>query len=79
MGFRLPAFSGSVTVKKSIKSGGLQMTGYDVLAAGVPLAVAIAALRTELMQAWTDAQDKSLRFKVAPVELTVQTAVTWSG
>jgi len=45
----------------------------------VPLAAAIAALRAELTQAWTDAQNKQLRFRVAPVELTVEAAVTWTG
>jgi hypothetical protein len=55
------------------------MTEDGVLAGGVPLAEAIAALRTELMQAWTDAQNKSLRFRMAPVELTVEAAVTWTG
>jgi hypothetical protein len=79
MRFRLPASSDSVTLGSSSKSGGLQMTGDDVLAGGVPLAAAIAALRTELMQSWTDGQGKSLRFKVAPVELIVEAAVTWSG
>ena len=43
------------------------------------MAAAIRALRAELMAAWTDAQDKSLRFKVAPVELTLEVAVTWTG
>lgn len=49
------------------------------LVGGVPLAAAIQALRAELMQTWTDAQDQSLRFKVAPVELTLESAVTWTG
>ena len=40
---------------------------------------AIRALRAELMQAWTDAQGQPLRFKVAPVELTLEVAVTWTG
>lgn len=55
------------------------MSDDGVLDGGVPLAAAIAALRGELMAAWTDAQDKTLRFKVAPVELTVEAAVTWNG
>src|SRR6478609_5788501 len=55
------------------------MAGDAALSGGVPLAAAIAALRSELMDAWTDAQDKSLRFKVAPVELTLTVAVTWTG
>lgn len=46
---------------------------------GVPLADAIAALRAELLQAWVDAQNQQLRFRVSPVELTLQTAVTWTG
>jgi hypothetical protein len=36
-----------------------------------PGAATIAALRAELTQAWTDGQNKQLRFRVAPVELTV--------
>ena len=55
------------------------MVGNAALAGGVPLAAAIRALRAELMQAWTDAQGQSLRFKVAPVELTLEVAVTWTG
>ncbi|WP_369265200.1 trypco2 family protein [Streptomyces sp. R35] len=46
---------------------------------GVPLADAIAALRAELFQAWLDADNQQLRFRVSPVELTLQTAVTWTG
>ena len=53
--------------------------GGDVPVGAVPLAAAIAALRAELTAAWTDAQNEALRFRVAPVELTVQAAVTWSG
>jgi Trypsin-co-occurring domain 2 len=48
-------------------------------AGAVPLSAAIDALRSELLRAWTDADGKRLRFKVAPVELTVQAAVTWNG
>jgi hypothetical protein len=55
------------------------MAGDGALPGGVPLAAAIRALRAELMAAWTDAQDKALRFKVAPVELTLEVAVTWTG
>jgi hypothetical protein len=55
------------------------MAEDGALAGGVPLAMAIRALRAELMQAWTDAQGQSLRFKVAPVELTLEVAVTWTG
>jgi ethanolamine utilization microcompartment shell protein EutS len=62
----LPVWSGSVTVGAVDRfGGGLLMPGDGALAGGVPLAGAIAALRAELMAAWTDAQDKSLRFKVA--------------
>ena len=45
----------------------------------VPLSAAISALRDELTQAWWDAQHKSVRFKPAPVELTLQVAVTSAG
>ena len=48
-------------------------------AGAVPLAAAIAALRAELTQAWTDAQNQQLRFRLKPVELTVEAAVTWTG
>jgi hypothetical protein len=44
----------------------------------VPLAEAIAALRNELLRAWWD-RDKHLRFKPAPIELTLQVAVTSAG
>ncbi|MET0966020.1 MAG: trypco2 family protein [Nakamurella sp.] len=55
------------------------MAENGVPAGAVPLAGAIAALRAELMQAWTDAQNQSLQFRVAPVELTVEAGVTWTG
>src|SRR5262245_33710230 len=44
----------------------------------VPLAEAIAALRNELLRAWWD-RDKHLRFKPAPIELTLQVAITSTG
>lgn len=45
----------------------------------VGLADAIGALRDELVRAWSSSQQQRLRFKPAPVELTVQAAVTSSG
>lgn len=76
----LPVLSGPVTMGAIDRfGGGLLMAGDTALTGGVPLAGAIAALRVELMSAWTDAQDKSLRFRVAPVELTLEAAVTWTG
>jgi Trypsin-co-occurring domain 2 len=45
----------------------------------VGLADAIEALRAELIRAWWGSKDAPLRFKPAPVELTVQVAVTSSG
>jgi hypothetical protein len=55
----------------------------DVPAGGVPLAAAIGALRQELLQAWAqaahDPSGNRLWFKAAPVELTVQAQVTWTG
>ena len=52
-----------------------------------PLSAAIAALRDELMHAFwagqftydVGGQQRTLRFKPAPVELTLQVAVTWGG
>lgn len=45
----------------------------------VDLSVAIAALRRDLADAWWDGQQKRVRFKVEPVELTVQVGVTRTG
>jgi hypothetical protein len=45
----------------------------------VGLADAIGALRDELTRAWSSGQRERLRFKPAPVELTVQVAVTSAG
>jgi Trypsin-co-occurring domain 2 len=45
----------------------------------VGLADAIGALRDELILAWSSGQQERLRFKPAPVELTVQVAVTSAG
>jgi hypothetical protein len=45
----------------------------------VDLSDAIAALRRDLADAWWDGQHKRVRFKVEPVELTVQVGVTRTG
>ena len=55
------------------------------LEGAAPLSAAIAALRDELMHAFwagqfaydVNGQQRTLRFKPAPVELTLQVAVTW--
>jgi hypothetical protein len=46
---------------------------------GVPLSVAINALRTEILRAYWDARSHPVRFTPAPVELTLEAAVTWTG
>ncbi|GAB2580183.1 trypco2 family protein [Kribbella endophytica] len=51
----------------------------EVPKGAVPLSEAIEALRAELMRAFMSGADESLRFEAAPVELTLQTAVTWGG
>lgn len=45
----------------------------------VELADAIEALRDALVRAWWDGQMSRVRFRVEPVELTVQVGVTRSG
>jgi len=45
----------------------------------VNLSFAIEALRRDLATAWWDGQGKRVRFKVEPVELTVQAGVTKKG
>jgi hypothetical protein len=45
----------------------------------VELADAIEALRDALVRAWWDGQRSQVRFRVEPVELTVQVGVTRSG
>jgi hypothetical protein len=45
----------------------------------VDLSDAIAALRRDLTAAWWDGRNKRVRFKVEPVELTVQVGVTRTG
>jgi len=51
----------------------------DRLAGAVSLSAAIAALRSELTLAWWDGRKGSVRFVPAPVELTLQLAVTSAG
>ncbi|MFV0458238.1 MAG: trypco2 family protein [Actinomycetales bacterium] len=46
---------------------------------GVPLAVALDALRAELATAMDNAPTTGLRFRPEEIELTLQTTVTWSG
>ncbi len=45
----------------------------------VGLTEAIEALRAALVAAWWDGQHKRVRFKVEPVELTLQVGVTKAG
>jgi hypothetical protein len=45
----------------------------------VELADAIEALRDALVRAWWDGQRSRVRFRVEPVDLTVQVGVTRSG
>jgi hypothetical protein len=45
----------------------------------VELSDAIAALRRDLTRAWWDGQHERVRFRVEPVELTVQVGVTRTG
>jgi hypothetical protein len=53
--------------------------GEDQDGAGVELAAAIEALRSALVRAWWDGQGRRVRFRVEPVELTVQVGVTRVG
>jgi len=45
----------------------------------IDLSEAIEALRSALVSAWWDAQGRQVRFKLEPVELTVQVGVTRTG
>jgi Trypsin-co-occurring domain 2 len=45
----------------------------------VELSTAIEALRNALVRAWWDGKNSRVRFRVAPVELTVQIGVTRTG
>ena len=45
----------------------------------IDLSEAIEALRTALSAAWWDGQGRRVRFKLEPVELTVQAGVTRTG
>jgi hypothetical protein len=45
----------------------------------IDLSEAIDALRAALMTAWWDSRGQRIRFKLEPVELTVQVGVTRSG
>jgi len=56
-----------------------EVTTDDAPDGWVNLSVAIAALRRDLAAAWWDGQNKRVRFKVEPVELTVQAGVTKKG
>ena len=51
----------------------------DEIRGGVDLAEAIEALRGALVQAMWDGQKSRVRFRVEPVELTVQVGVTRTG
>jgi hypothetical protein len=50
--------------------------GNSVPEGAVSLSDAIASLRGELMRAWWDGRSAKLRFKPAPVELTLEVGVT---
>ena len=55
------------------------MVGKDDNADWASLSDAIEALRDDLAKAWFDGQNRRVRFKVEPVELTVQVGVTKTG
>ena len=55
------------------------MTEDDEPDGWVALSDAIAALRRDLEAAWWDGQNKRVRFKVEPVEMTTQVGVTKTG
>jgi hypothetical protein len=46
---------------------------------GVPLAKMIQDLRTELLTAVAEGEGKELRFKLQPIELDLELALTWTG
>jgi len=55
------------------------MTDEDADPGWVGLTEAIEALRDALVRAWWDGQRRRVRFKVEPVELTMQVGVTRAG
>jgi hypothetical protein len=55
------------------------MSDQDELNSGLPLGGAIRALREELLEAWRNSSDAQLRFRPAPVELTLNVGVTRGG
>ena len=55
------------------------MADEDADPGWVGLTEAIEALRAALVAAWWDGQQRRVRFKVEPVELTMQVGVTRSG
>jgi hypothetical protein len=55
------------------------VTKADQSRPGVPLAKAIEDLRAELLDALAAGQGKDLRFKLKPIELELNLAVTWKG
>ena len=55
------------------------MVDKDANADWASLSDAIEALRDDLAKAWWDGQNRRVRFKVEPVELTVQVGVTKTG
>ena len=55
------------------------MADDDEASGTVELADAIEALRDALVRAWWDGQRSRVRFRVEPVELTVQIGVTRTG
>jgi hypothetical protein len=55
------------------------MADEDVDPGWVGLTEAIEALRAALVAAWWDGQQRRVRFKVEPVELTMQVGVTRAG
>jgi hypothetical protein len=46
---------------------------------GIPLSKAIQDLRGELLAALAEGAGKDLRFKLLPIELELEIAMTWSG
>jgi hypothetical protein len=55
------------------------VAGDVTLGEWADLPAAIEALRRDLAEAWLDGRDHQVRFRVEPVELTVQVGVTQTG
>ena len=76
LGSAMPVYRSSIEIGAPLFCGAVSGTELVMADVMVGLAAAIGALRQELLAAMAEGKDAAMRFRLAPVELSMQVAVT---